>query len=52
MLEVLLVFVLVMCLFGAPYGYVRRADWGYAPGGAFTLLFLVVLVLLLTGWRP
>ncbi|OWK37535.1 DUF3309 family protein [Fimbriiglobus ruber] len=45
-LEIVLLVIIVMALFGGGYGYSRRADWGAAPSGVLSLLVLVLLVVL------
>jgi hypothetical protein len=47
----LLIVFLVLLLGGLPrWGYSR--NWGYGPSGVLGLVFLIVLVLLLTGYIP
>lgn len=46
LLEIILIVVLIMALFGGGYGYSRRSDWGSAPGGLLGLIVIIVLVIL------
>jgi len=45
-LEVVLIVLVVLFLFGGGYGYSRRTDWGNAPAGVFGLLVLILVVFL------
>ena len=45
-LEIVLIIVLIVAVFGGGYGYSRRSDWGSAPGGGLGLLALILIVLL------
>ena len=47
LLEIVLIILVIMFLFGGGYGYQRRTDWGRGPVSLFGVLFLVVLVILL-----
>jgi hypothetical protein len=47
-LEVILLVILVMALFGGGYGYSRRSDWGSLPAGALGLLVLILMVFLVS----
>ena len=44
-LEIILLIVIILALFGGGYGYSRRSDWGSAPVGGAGLLVIVLLVL-------
>lgn len=48
-LSTILVIVLLLLLVGALPTWPHSASWGYGPSGALGLVFIVVLVLLLTG---
>lgn len=48
-LSTILVIVLLLLLVGALPTWPHSASWGYGPSGGLGLLFVVVLVLLLTG---
>ena len=48
-LGTILIVVLILLLFGAIPTWPHSKNWGYAPSGVFSLLFVVVLILLLTG---
>ena len=43
-LEIILLVVIILALFGGGYGYSRRSDWGSAPFGGVGLLVIVLLV--------
>ena len=44
----LIIVLLILCVGGLPrWGY--SASWGYGPSGLLGLLFIVLLILLLTG---
>jgi hypothetical protein len=47
LLEIILIVIIIMALFGGGYGYSRRADWGVAPSGGLGLVVLILLVILL-----
>jgi Protein of unknown function (DUF3309) len=47
LLEIILIVIIVMALFGGGYGYSRRADWGVAPSGGLGLVVVILLVILL-----
>lgn len=47
LLEIILIVILIMALFGGGYGYSRRADWGVAPSSALGLVVVILLVILL-----
>ena len=49
MLGTVLIVLLVLLLLGALPTWPYSRSWGYYPSGALTLIFVVVLVLLLTG---
>ncbi len=46
LLEIILIVVILLALFGGGYGYNRRSDWGMAPFGGAGLLVIILLVLL------
>ena len=48
-LSTILVIVLLLLLIGALPTWPHSASWGYGPSGGLGLLFIVVLVLVLTG---
>ncbi len=48
-LGTILLIVLVLMLVGAMPTWPHSKSWGYAPTGAFSLLFIVLLVLVMTG---
>jgi len=45
-LEIILLVILVMALFGGGYGYSRRSDWGSMPAGGLGLVVLILVVFL------
>jgi hypothetical protein len=47
LLEIILIVVIILALFGGGYGYSRRADWGVGPSGGLGLIVLILLVILL-----
>ena len=47
LLEIILLIVIILALFGGGYGYSRRADWGVGPSGGLGLVVLILLVILL-----
>ena len=49
MLGTILLVVLVLMLLGALPTWPHSRSWGYAPSGAFGLLVVILLILLLTG---
>ena len=48
-LGAILLVVLILLFVGAIPTWPHSRSWGYAPSGGFSLLFVVLLVLLLTG---
>lgn len=48
-LGTLLLIVLVLVLVGAIPAWPHSRSWGYMPSGVVSMLFIVVIVLLLTG---
>ncbi len=48
-LGTILLVVLLFMLVGAIPSWPHSKSWGYAPSGVFSLLFIVLLVLVLTG---
>ena len=48
-LGTILLVVLVLLLVGAIPTWPHSKSWGYAPSGVFSLLFIVLLILVLTG---
>jgi hypothetical protein len=48
----LLLFVLLVLVFGSwpSWGYSR--NWGYAPSGGLSLLLVIILILVLMGYIP
>ena len=49
MLELILLIVLVMLLFGALPIYPYSRNWGYYPSSGIGLIFIILLILVLTG---
>jgi len=45
-LEVIVLVILIMAVFGGSYGYSRRSDWGSLPAGGLGLLVLIPMVFL------
>jgi hypothetical protein len=48
-LGTLLLILIVLMLVGAIPTWPHSRSWGYAPSGVFSLIFIVLLVMLLTG---
>ncbi len=48
-LGTILLVVLILMLVGAIPTWPHSKNWGYAPSGMFSVLFVVLLVLILTG---
>ncbi len=48
-LGTLLLIVLVLVLVGAIPAWPHSRSWGYMPSGVISLLFIVLIVMLLTG---
>jgi len=48
-LGTILIIVVVLLLIGALPTWPHSANWGYYPTGGLGLIFLILLVLLLTG---
>jgi hypothetical protein len=48
-LTTLLLVVLILMLVGAIPAWPHSKSWGYYPSGGIGLLFLILLILLLTG---
>jgi hypothetical protein len=48
-LGTILMVLLVLMLVGAIPAWPHSKNWGYAPSGMFSLIFIVLLVLVLTG---
>ena len=46
-LEIFLIVLVILFLFGGVFSYSRRGDWGPAPGGILGLLLVIVLIILL-----
>lgn len=51
MLTTLLIVVLVLALLGTLPMWPHAQSWGYAPAGGLGLLVVLLIVLLLLGWR-
>lgn len=49
MLGTLLLIILIFMLIGAVPAWPHSRGWGYGPSGGLGLIFLIVLILLLTG---
>ena len=49
MLGTILIVVLVLMLVGALPTWPHSRQWGYYPSGGLGLLFLILIILLLTG---
>ena len=47
LLEIVLIVIIILAVFGGGYGYSRRADWGVAPSGGLGLVVVILLVILL-----
>ena len=47
LLEIVLIVVLILAVFGGGYGYTRRADWGVGPSGGLGLVVLILLAILI-----
>jgi hypothetical protein len=47
LLEVVLIVLVILFLFGGGYGYQRRTDWGRGPVSLFGILVVIVVVILL-----
>jgi len=48
-MSTLLLILLVLLLVGALPSWPHSKNWGYLPSGFFSLVFIVLLVMLLTG---
>ncbi len=48
-LGTILLVLLILMLVGAIPAWPHSKSWGYAPSGMFSLLFIVLLVLVLSG---
>ncbi len=48
-LGTVLLIVLILFLVGAFPAWPHSRSWGYMPSGAFTVLIIILVVLLLTG---
>lgn len=49
MLSTILLILLILLLIGALPSWPYSRGWGYYPSGAFSILLIVVIVLLLSG---
>ena len=50
MLGTILLIVLILLLIGAVPAWPHSRSWGYAPSGLLTILVIVAIVALLTGY--
>ncbi len=48
-MRTILLVLLVLLLVGALPAWPYSANWGYAPSGLFSVIFIILIVLALTG---
>ena len=46
----ILIVILVLLLVGALPTWKHSLDWGFAPSGSLTVILLILVVLVSTGW--
>ena len=51
MLSTILLVLLILMLLGALPRWPHSRDWGYAPSGGLGLVVLILLIVLLMGYR-
>ncbi len=49
-MSTVLLIILILLILGAVPAWPHSRSWGYAPSGLLSVLLVVMIVLLLTGW--